>query len=943
MEQFRAAPAAAPVAAPAPIDRLLQDSSLYLLGNIASRLVGFLAIPFYSRFLTPAQYGLIELIELSTQTIAIALGLQAIGAALSRLFFDQKTAEGEREVVSTSLIATAVLSAVVTIAAIAGSGQLSLLVFHTDEWANLLRAAFLAMFLSNMIEVVLVYERMRDHARFFLAYTLITLAATLGLNILFIGVFDFGVWGFVSSKLLVCTLGCLFLFFRVQRDVGFVWRGQYVPELVRFGAPLVLSSLSYFAIHFSDRFFLSSAVSLAELGRYALAYRFAILVSALVGDSFAKSWNVTLYRYIDRADWREQFARVAAYFTYILFVTALGIALFSPELLRVMVPKTYFPPPLLLPIIIVSYLAREIGDFFRTLLLINKRSGLVGRIAAGGAVLNIAANIVLIPRFGIYGAAIATFITWFAYMVVAWAVANGEHRLPVNTVAYLRLTVLLVAIYTLATLSRVHSIPVQLVLTTAWIAAFMLVAFGIFFAPAERRGALGLVGSLLLRGASFVLPSGRFVQSEGVGEAGGAVRRVLMLAYYYPPQNEIGAARPFRFARYLSRGGTAVSVVTAAPRFAGAEDETDVVRVSGPRTGARPGQQYGAAAASRPVRVIAGALHAAERMFLPYEDRLGWFPHAYSAAVGRLHPGTVLFSTHPPTVTHLTAMALKARFGLPWIADFRDPLWGNPYRTSQRAGVMDPLLERMTVENADAVIANTDASAALLRERYPDMRDKIHVIWNGFDPEDGLVPGPRVSRRRRAIAHVGTLYGTRTPLPFLLSLERLIQQGLLDPETIQFRQVGRADPGCLNLGDPVMETLALRGCCHIVNHNVPIREAREEMLDAEWLLLLDMQLVNPGLQVPAKLYEYARTGRPILALTVPGSSTERVLAISGVTHTCIDINAAPEVFDAGVLAFLLQPATSSVPSAAFWAEFEAPHQVRSLVAIIDRIRGAAPG
>ncbi len=903
------------------MDRVLQDSSLYLLGNIASRVIGFLAIPFYSRFLTPAQYGLIELIELSTQTVAIAFGLQAIGAALSRVFHDQRTPESEQAVVSTSLIFTALLSAFVTIVAVAGARPLSLLVFHDDQWVDLLRAAFVAMFFSNMIEVVLVYERIRNNARFFLGYTLVTLGALLGFNILFIGFLDAGVWGFVSSKLVVSVSSCLYLGFRMKRDVGFRWRGMYIPELVRFGAPLVVSSLSYFAIHFSDRFFLSSSVSLAELGRYALAYRFAILVSALVGDSFAKSWNVTLYRYIDRPDWREQFTRVASYLTYILYATALAIALFSPELLRVMVPPDYFPPPLLLPIIIASYLAREIGDFFRTLLLINKRSGLVGRIALAGALVNLIANMALIPVWGIYGAAVATLITWVVYMIVCWTVANREHRLPVDKAAYLRLTVLLVAIYALAAGTRGSSFVLQVVLDSLWVLLFCGLALRLFFTAAERRGALGLLGSIAL----WFMNRGGAVAAPGPGP-----RRLLMVAYYYPPQNEIGAARPHRLARYLRRRGIDVDVVTSAKPVQDADEGVVVIRTGQDRAALRRGGGWR-------LRLGAAALHGLERLFLPYEDRLGWFPHAYTAARARLGPGTVLFSTQPPTVTHMVALVLKARTGAPWIADFRDPLWGNPYRTSQRASVMDPVLERLTVENADAVVANTEAAAALMRDRYPEMQDKIVVIWNGFDPEDGLRPAPAPVAARRVIAHVGTLYGNRTPLPLLLSLERLITAGALDPTSIQFRQVGRTDPNCLNIADPVLDTLTGLGCCEIVSRNVPAREARAAMAGAEWLLLLDMNIVNPGLQVPAKTFEYIRTGRPILALTVPGSSTERVLAIAGVAHACIDLAAPPEQFDAAVLAFLRGPTGPSVPSAAFAAAFEARHQVEHLIALIDRV------
>lgn len=102
-------------------------------------------------------------------------------------------------------------------------------------------------------------------------------------------------------------------------------------------------------------------------------------------------------------------------------------------------------------------------------------------------------------------------------------------------------------------------------------------------------------------------------------------------------------------------------------------------------------------------------------------------------------PGTVLISTHPPVVTHLVALVLKRRFGRPWIADFRDPLWGNPVRTSYRAGLIDLIIECLVVRHADAAIANTDASAAMLVSRYPELSDKISTIWNGLDPEDRIL------------------------------------------------------------------------------------------------------------------------------------------------------------------------------------------------------------
>lgn len=469
------------------IGRVLQDSTLYLLGNIASRAVGFLAIPFYSRFLSTTQYGVLELIELSTQVVAISFGLQSIGMALTRLFHEQTTLAGERQVVSTALIASTVISAVVMLVMVAASGLLSRAVFHSAGMTSLLQAAFVAMFFANMAEVALVYERIRGRAKFFLVYSMVTLAATLALNIYFIGVAGYGVWGFVCSKLVVTTAAAIYLLWRVGADAGWAWQQRYIPEFIRFGAPLILSSVSFFAIHFSDRFFLSASVGLADLGRYALAYRFAFLVSILVGDSFTKSWSVSFYRYAGRDGWQRQFAHVAAYLMFVLCLTALAISILGPELLAVMVPPSFYPPFLLLPMLVVSYVFRELGDFFRDLLLINKRSVRVGQIAFGGAVLNSGCNLLLIPAYGLYGAGLATMVTWMAYSGVCWAIANREHHVPVRGAAFAGILALMGLVYAAAAALRLPNHWLQVALDLAWVGLFAVLCLGFYFSGAERR------------------------------------------------------------------------------------------------------------------------------------------------------------------------------------------------------------------------------------------------------------------------------------------------------------------------------------------------------------------------------------------------------------------------------------------------------------------------
>ena len=479
------------------LNRVLKNSTFYLLGNIASRVLGFVAIPFYSHFLTPPQYGIIELIELSTQVVGITFGLQSIGTALTRLFHEQETGAQEARLVSTSVIATALLSALIAAGAVLAAGPISLAVFHSADQAPLLQAAFVAMWFANMVEVILVYERIRDRARFFFYYSMTSLAANLSLNIYFIGFAGAGVWGFVYSKLLVTGVGSVFLLWRAMREVGWHWRQAYIPQLVRFGLPLCVASISAFAIHFSDRFFLANSVSLSELGKYALAYRFAFLASVLVGDSFAKSWNATFYHFTKEEGWKDRFAKIALYLIFALYVTALGVSLAAPELMAFMVPPSFYPPYLLLPILVLSYVFRDCGDFFRNLLLINKRSGTVGKVAFSGAVANGLLNFALIPTFGIYGAALATLGTWFAYMVVFWVIAWREHRVPVSVISFAKITLFAIGIFALGDALRTDQRFLQSAIDGVWVGLFALLCFAFYFRSGERAEILSAAQSLV--------------------------------------------------------------------------------------------------------------------------------------------------------------------------------------------------------------------------------------------------------------------------------------------------------------------------------------------------------------------------------------------------------------------------------------------------------------
>jgi hypothetical protein len=404
---------------------------------------------------------------------------------------------------------------------------------------------------------------------------------------------------------------------------------------------------------------------------------------------------------------------------------------------------------------------------------------------------------------------------------------------------------------------------------------------------------------------------------------------VFLFAYHYPPENAIGGARPFRFAKYLSRLGYTCRVFTAADQSG--RDDPNTEYVPDPFV------------TRAPRRFTWQLERAARKFFLPGEVGMHWSYQAARAARTfiRAHPGAriTIFSTFPPLGAHLAGWQLARRNRLPWIADCRDPLTDEYKRQHQTPSQRRVYrwLERVVVRRADAVIANTDAALAQWQEKFPSFSKQFHLIWNGFDPGERIKPLPVLSGDRKVLSHVGALYHGRIATPILESIARLIVANRLPAGSVLVRLVGSAHSDCIP--DPeFIHRAKTQGWLDLVTETIPQREARQVARASDGLLLLQPQ---SSTQVPGKLFEYLQIGRPILALVPPDSACERLLERSGVAYRCVYPGSASEAIDAAVAGFFDLSATPVAPSPWFEEQFNAENQTRMLHGIILNLHDGA--
>lgn len=355
-------------------------------------------------------------------------------------------------------------------------------------------------------------------------------------------------------------------------------------------------------------------------------------------------------------------------------------------------------------------------------------------------------------------------------------------------------------------------------------------------------------------------------------------RRVLMIAFQFPPfAGSSAIQRTLRFVQQLPRFGWEPIVLSAQ---AHAYEATS--------------QDLLAAVPSALVVHRAFALDAARHLaiagrypaFLARPDRwTSWRWDAVRAgrALIRRYRPAALWSTFPIATAHAIGQGLHAATGLPWIADFRDPMVQPNYPRDPTTRRRYESVESAAVTNTRFCVFTTPGAAQLYRERYRDAPDgRFQVIENGYDEEtfgavekncvdrSALVPGAVT------FLHSGVVYPSeRDPTQLFDALAVLKREA--DPTLPGWRVRFRA-AGHEALLRSMIDARGLADCVEL-QPPIPYAAAIEEMLRADALLL--MQAANCNQQIPAKWYEYLRTGRPVLGLTDPVGDTAGAMRAAG--------------------------------------------------------------
>lgn len=409
--------------APVGLSGMIGHSAVYWSGVMVSKLIGFLLIPIYTHHLTPADYGTLELVALTTDVIALIVGGR-LTAAMFRFYHAAPDATERRQVLSTTL--TVMIGVGLAFLAVSSffTGEISRLLFGTADKAILLQIVFVTTAFQFVQQIAMAELRIRERSRQFVLITWIHLIFMLTGSILFLVVFDWGVLGVLLAAAIATGTVAPVVVVSVARRTGFGINLHLLRRMVVYSLPLIPAALFLFALHFADRYILNLFTSLEQVGIYALAYKFGFLISAVIAHPFSLMWGNRMHALYRQAGRDLMYNQVLSAYTVVLVGAGIGLSLFIDEVLAVVSPPIYHAASPLVPIIAAGYVLASMNHLSMGPIHAEGRTGLVA-LATGIAVsVNIAANFILVPVFASYGAAIATLIAFAVLALVTQYLAG---------------------------------------------------------------------------------------------------------------------------------------------------------------------------------------------------------------------------------------------------------------------------------------------------------------------------------------------------------------------------------------------------------------------------------------------------------------------------------------------------------------------------------------
>jgi O-antigen/teichoic acid export membrane protein len=442
----RLEPGAGLAAGPSHIVTLAKHTIVYGLSGVLLQAVGVVTLPIFARAFTQAEYGKLEL-GLVLSSVALTVVDLGFASAAQRSYYDypETEAESRRKVLFTAIVSTSTVAVLVALILAALRGELDDWLFGGSNAERLILVIAISIPLVNAATYLRETMRLRFRQWSYVAAAVMAAIVSAAVSVILVVGFDAGIEAVFVGAIFGNALGVAYGIYVSHRDIGRHFSRPELRVMLAYGIPLVPAALAMWALALVDRVMLSRLGNLAEVGQYAVANRVASL-QLLVVTAFSLAFGPYIFSIYSEDPEMEKAVRAKSltYFTAVLLIVGLVLTLYAREVLELMAPAFDRAYKAVGPLCF-GWIAFGISAVVASGISFARRTRWLPFIAGTAAAVNIVLNLVLIPPYGMVGAAIAAAVAYAVLAVLQHLVAQRLYPTSYETGKLARAFVLAVA------------------------------------------------------------------------------------------------------------------------------------------------------------------------------------------------------------------------------------------------------------------------------------------------------------------------------------------------------------------------------------------------------------------------------------------------------------------------------------------------------------------
>jgi len=401
------------------LKELTKDTAIYGISTMIGRFLNFILVPLYTNIFSPSDYGIIQLIYAYTAILNIVF-IYGLDSAYLK-FASFKDIGDEKDNFSTPYIAVFVTSLLFSFLISINSNAIGETLRIPSDYTYLIYVSAVILFLDANVVIPFLKLRLDRKAKTFSLYRVINISVNILLNIYLILILHWGIEAILISNLVASGISLLLILATIVKNFKMKFHSVLFKRLLKFGLPFLPAGFAVMLVQVIDVPILEKLTDLQTVGIYKANYKLGIFMMLFV-SMFQFAWQPFFLQNAKEPNAKEMFSKILTYFTLVGSVILVVLSLFITDLAQIriagfsLIGSEYWAGLHIVPIILLAYLINGMYSVFAAGIYIEEKSLYVPFITGAGAIVNVFANLLLIPLLNISGAAIATLAS---YLVMA--------------------------------------------------------------------------------------------------------------------------------------------------------------------------------------------------------------------------------------------------------------------------------------------------------------------------------------------------------------------------------------------------------------------------------------------------------------------------------------------------------------------------------------------